>query len=148
MKKWFGLVALLFLLSGCSLIEGVNNTLEYVNEATDYINEASQFAGEVPALAEQAVSDPAAREQLVQQLEEMKEEIGEFNQLEPPGIAKDIHQKIEEYNTTIQTTIDQSLEKINEGQYKLEELLSNSPLIQTIENLQNTLNQLEQLGNG
>ena len=140
------LFVMLLFLSGCSLLEGVNNSLEYVNEATDYVNEASQFANEVPALAEQVASDPNALAQLEEQLQMMQEEIQEFNSLEPPGIAEDIHQTIEGYNETIQAAIDSSLEKIEQGQLQLNELLD-SELLQTFQNLQNTLNQLEQLGN-
>ncbi|HWO78287.1 MAG TPA: DUF6376 family protein [Bacillus sp. (in: firmicutes)] len=146
MKKWISLFAMLLFLSGCSFLEDVNNTLDYVNEATEYINEASQFANEVQTLAEQAASDPNALAELEERLHMMQGEIEEFNSLNPPGIAEDIHQTIEGYNQTIQAAIDSSLEKIEQGQLQLNELL-NSELMQTFENLQNTLNQLEQLGN-
>ncbi|MET3696409.1 hypothetical protein SAMN05877753_103347 [Bacillus oleivorans] len=146
MKKWISLFALLLFLSGCSLLEDVNNTLDYVNEATDYVNEANQFANDVPALAEQAASDPNVLANLEEQLQMMQEEIQEFNALNPPGIAEDIHQTIEGYNQTIEAAIDSSLEKIEQGQFQLNELMD-SELMQTFQNLQNTLNQLEQLGN-
>lgn len=146
LKKAISLVVLMLLLSGCSLIEGINNTLDYVNEATTYIDEVSHFANTVPALAEQAATDPQALEDLEQELKNMQSEINEFNSLEPPSVAQELHNTIEGYNQQINAAIESSLEKIDAGQYEFNELMD-AELVQTLQKLQNTMNQIEQLGN-
>ena len=79
----FGMIGLLFL-NGCSLIGEVNDTVEYVDITTEYINSTKTFANEVPQLAKEAVTDETARQNLENELGQMKEQIHSFNEIEPP----------------------------------------------------------------
>jgi hypothetical protein len=49
----------------------------------NYVNKAITFSNEVPSLAEQAVSDQQAAKELETNLEEMKKDIEEINELQP-----------------------------------------------------------------
>ncbi|PZE19710.1 DUF6376 family protein [Paenibacillus xerothermodurans] len=138
-------VLAVFLLPGCSLLDSVSNSLNYVEEATTYINDASQFAEQLPGLAEQAVTDPQAREQLKTELENMRTQIANFNQLEAPAIAQDIHQKLVEYNEKLMTAIDGYMAKINNGVFDIQ-ALKDSQILQTVEQITQILNQLQNLG--
>ena len=85
------------LLSGCSLLGEVNNTLEYATTTTEYIDTANNFANEVTELANDAVANEEARQQLEEELTAMKAKIQEFNETEAPAIAEDIHNQIVSY---------------------------------------------------
>lgn len=142
MKKYIlGFITVL-LLSGCSLLGEVNNSLDYVNEATDHINRLSQFAEDAPQMVRDAATDPAVKEDLTNQLKTLKEEINAFNEIEAPTIAKDIHKKLVEKNEAVLTEVNKALE---DGQLAVEKL-QNSPIFKTIQETKNLLNQLENLG--
>ncbi|WLD92767.1 DUF6376 family protein [Alkalihalobacillus sp. AL-G] len=147
MNKWILAITLVSVavLSGCSLLQGVNDSLEYVNEATDYVNKATTFAEEVPALAEQAVSDQDARVQLEERLTQMKADIQNFNELNPPGVAEDVHQTIVGYNTTLEQGIDSYLKSIENGEVN-PQLLEEYGILQTVNELSKTLDLLQQIG--
>ena len=147
MKKWLIAVSVVpfLLLGGCSALEGVNNTLTYVNEATDYVNEATAFANEIPALAEQAVSDQQAAQELETKLQEMKQDIEEFNGLQPPDMAADLHQQIVEQNNQVVQGIDLYLNNVEEG--KLDPaLLENTEIFQSIQEITSIIDQIKELG--
>ncbi|MDQ0246082.1 TolA-binding protein [Bacillus fengqiuensis] len=147
MKKWLIAVSAVpfLLLGGCSSLEGVNNTLTYVNEATDYVNEASTFANEIPTLAEQAVSDQQAAQELETKLQEMKQDIEEFNGLQPPDMAADLHQQIVEQNNQVVQGIDLYLNNVEEG--KLDPaLLENTEIFQSIQEITSIIDQIKELG--
>lgn len=141
----FSLIGLLFL-GACSVLEDVNNTLTYVNEATDYVNEVSTFVNEAPSLAEQAVTDEQARAELETMLTEMQEDMDSFNALQPPGVAEDLHQQIVDYNQQAEEGVNLYLDNIENGKFD-PALLENSELFQTLENVTNTIDQIQQLGN-
>ncbi|WP_257348864.1 DUF6376 family protein [Pseudalkalibacillus decolorationis] len=147
MKKWIIAVALVSIavLSGCSLLQGVNDSLEYVNDATDYVNEATTFAEEIPSLAEQAVSDKDARVQLEERLKEMKTSIQDFNELEPPGVAEDVHQTIVDNNAKLEQGIDTYLQNIENGEVN-PQLLEEYGILQTANELSKTIDLLNQIG--
>ncbi len=130
------------LLPGCALIDGVNDTLDYVNDAVAYVQRTANFADQLPALAQDAVRNPERVEALRQELAAMKEQITLFNDLEPPAIAKDIHQEILTYNETLQLEIDTYLDRINQGIIELED----SELLQTVQEITELLDRLQQLG--
>nr|WP_257215586.1 DUF6376 family protein [Bacillus pumilus] len=99
MKKY--VMAFLFsgtlVLSGCSgLLDQVSDTTTYVTEAHEYVNDIQQFTEEFPKLAEEAVQDAAKKADLMQQLESLKADIQEFNELTAPKIAEDLHRQIME----------------------------------------------------
>ena len=146
MKKFimvFGLIGLLFL-NGCSLIGEVNNTIEYANITTEYINFTKTFATEVSTLAKEAVADEAARQNLEDELEKMKEQIHSFNQVEPPTVAEDIHNQIVSSNAKLEEGIDVYLDNIENGSID-PAALENSEILTTvneISNLMETINQV------
>ncbi|MFC4099858.1 DUF6376 family protein [Paenibacillus xanthanilyticus] len=131
--------------AGCSVLDTVNSSLDYVNEATSYVNNATEFANNLPTLAEQALLDPAARDSLQQSFETMKTDITQFNELTAPGFAEDVHQTLVGYNETLLTQVNTYLEQIQNNVIDLE-ALQQSPIIQTLGNITDTLGQLSQLG--
>ncbi|WP_144492042.1 MULTISPECIES: DUF6376 family protein [Bacillus cereus group] len=132
-------------LMGCSVVEEGKNSLDYVQKATDYVNEISAFANEAPALVEKAVNDEEARKELETKLNEIKQDIPAFNELTPPDVAKDLHQQIVGYNEKLNTLIDTSMKKIEEGKIDVEQF-KNSELMQTIDQVQALKDKVQNLG--
>ncbi|SMF91646.1 hypothetical protein SAMN05661091_5523 [Paenibacillus uliginis N3/975] len=139
--RWLGITLALILLSGCSLVEEVNNSLDYTEQATSFINEASQFAGSIPDLAQEAVSNSNAMEKLTEQLDNMKARISEFNGLEAPAFAKDIHEQLAGYNETLSQQIDDYKEQIQNGVTDFK----NTEMSQTLDKIQETMDQIRSL---
>ncbi|OSY01960.1 DUF6376 family protein [Bacillus nitratireducens] len=132
-------------LMGCSLVEKGKNSIDYAQKATDYVNEISAFANEAPALAEKAVNDGEARKELETKLTEIKQDIPAFNELTPPDVAKDLHQQIVGYNEKLNTLIDTSMQKIEEGKINVEQF-KDSELMQTIEQVRDLKDKVQNLG--
>ncbi|MGE7874253.1 DUF6376 family protein [Bacillus paramycoides] len=132
-------------LMGCSLVEEGKNSLDYAQKATDYVNEISAFANEAPALAEKAINDGEARKELETKLSEIKQNILAFNELTPPDVAKDLHQQIVGYNEKLNTLIDTPMKKIEEGKVDVEQF-KNSELMQTIEQVRDLKEKIQNLG--
>ena len=148
MKKMLtilGMIAIVFL-SGCSFLGEVNDTLEYVNTTTAYIETANNFANNVQQLASDAVTNETARQELENELTTMKKEINNFNQIEPPSIAEDIHQQIVSSNTKLEEGIDLYLTNIENGQLD-PALLENSEILTTINEISSLMNKIENLAN-
>ncbi|MDN7244138.1 DUF6376 family protein [Planococcus shenhongbingii] len=148
MKKTYMVLLMIsgMLLSGCSALEGVSNTLNYATEASEYANEASAFAKEVPDLAKQAVNDEQAAQELETRLEEMKATIEEFNKLEAPEIGADLHQQVVNQNNRAIEGIDLYLENIENG--KLDsEVLKNTEAFKSLQEITSIVEQIKQLGN-
>ncbi|MGR9047462.1 DUF6376 family protein [Halobacillus faecis] len=133
------------LLGGCGLIDGVNDTLSYVNEATEYANEANTFAEEAPTLAERAITDPQAARELETKLEGMKEDIEEFNELDAPEVAYDLHQQVVDQNNRALEGIDIYLANMEDGQLD-PSVLENTEVFQTLNELTSLLDQIQQFG--
>ncbi|MDT3498188.1 DUF6376 family protein [Bacillus toyonensis] len=132
-------------LMGCSIVEEGRNSLDYAQKATDYVNEISAFANEAPALAEKAVNDKEARKELEAKLNEIKQDIPAFNELTPPDVAKDLHQQIVGYNEKLNTLIDTSMKKVEEGEIDVEQF-KNSELMQTIDQVRDLKDKIQNLG--
>ncbi|EJR60843.1 hypothetical protein IIO_03177 [Bacillus cereus VD115] len=132
-------------LMGCSIVEEGKNSLDYAQKATDYVNEISAFANEAPALAEKAVNDKEARKELEAKLNEIKQDIPAFNELTPPDVAKDLHQQIVGYNEKLNTLIDTSMKKVEEGKIDVEQF-KNSELMQTIDQVRDLKDKIQNLG--
>ncbi|MBS4210207.1 DUF6376 family protein [Bacillus sp. FJAT-50079] len=147
MKKIIAVIGLLSILivSGCSLLGEVNNSLEYANKVTDYINTAKGFAEEVPSLAQDAVTNTEARDNLEMELLKMQEEIIAFNEIEAPSIAAEIHEKIESTNTKLQEGIDLYLTNIENGELD-PAVLENSEILKTLNEITQFMDQIESLG--
>ncbi|MCU4767109.1 DUF6376 family protein [Bacillus toyonensis] len=132
-------------LIGCSIVEEGKNSLDYAQKATDYVNEISAFANEAPALAEKAVNDKEARKELEAKLNEIKQDIPAFNELTPPDVAKDLHQQIVGYNEKLNTLIDTSMKKAEEGKIDVEQF-KNSELMQTMDQVRDLKDKIQNLG--
>ncbi|WP_087973466.1 DUF6376 family protein [Oceanobacillus rekensis] len=142
MKKIISFVLLTIVLTGCSIVEETNNTLNYATEATDYLNELSNFAEETSGLLNEATTDPAAKEELEDRLLSLEDSIKNFNNIEVPTIAEGIHQTITEKN---QQLLDATNNVVQNGEVVVEQM-QNSEIYQTIENITELKNQIEQLG--
>jgi len=136
-------VAVFMLLSGCSFLGEVNESLDYVNEATNHIDTLNTFAEDAPQLVQEAISDPAAREELETQLVSLQQDIEEsINLNEVPSIAENIHQELVDKNELLLIEINKVLE---DGQIAVEKL-EESELFQTVNEVTDLMNQLENLG--
>lgn len=141
------LLIVLSALSGCGLLEGVNNTLSYVNEATEYANEASTFAEEAPPLAERAVTDQQAAQELETKLKDMKADIEEFNELDAPGVASDLHDQVVSRNNQALEGIQVYLDNMENGQLD-PSVIENTEIFQTFNEITSLVDQIQQLGEG
>ncbi|GLB59239.1 DUF6376 family protein [Cytobacillus sp. NCCP-133] len=145
MKKYLiiGLLAISMLLSGCSFLGEVNNSIEYVNQATEHINTLNHFAEEAPQLIKEAAADPALKQELEDRLITLKQEVEEFIALKDiPALAKDIHQELVNQNEALLAEINQVLEN---GNLALDQL-ENSELFSTINEVTSLKNRIEALG--
>ncbi|MFD9628184.1 DUF6376 family protein [Peribacillus muralis] len=147
MKKIIAIAFLSILtLSGCSLLGEVNSSLEYADNATEYVNTVKTFANEVPAMAQDAVTDTEVRKNLEKELQQMKTEIEEFNATEPPQVAEGIHEKIIASNQQLLDGIELYLNNIEKGQLD-PKALEDSEILQSIDQITDLANQIEKLGN-
>jgi hypothetical protein len=147
MKKGFIILSSIFLilLSGCSLLNDAKNTITYINEATDFLGKATTFANEAPLLAQQAISDAQAAEELEIMLQNMKQDIEAFNELQAPDVAADLHQQLVDQNKVISKGIDTYLNNFKDG--KLDPaVLENTEIFQTVQELSSIIDQIKQLG--
>ncbi|SHF04126.1 hypothetical protein SAMN05444392_106193 [Seinonella peptonophila] len=141
----FGLMlSLLLIISGCSMITDLNNSIDYVTKATEYINKMNSYSQEIPPLFEKAATDPSSLSQLQTKLQTMKTDIQNFDNLNPPDFAANIHQSIKDKNQAILGLIDTSLADLKDGKVTIENI-SQLPIFKTIQELNGFLNQLQQL---
>ncbi|OMP68091.1 DUF6376 family protein [Domibacillus epiphyticus] len=147
MMKWTAAIVLsTALLGGCSLIDEANNTLTYASDMTEFLNETQQFASDVPALLEDAASNPDIVEDLQSQLENMQQDIDAIQNMEVPAVAEDIHGQLLDYSGQLESSINDILGKLENGVLNPEELLENTELLTTIEELQELQKNIEDLG--
>lgn len=144
MKKLISIlfVSVFFILSGCSFLEEANNSINYATEATEYINELSTFAEDSSSLVNEAVNNPEAKAELESKLTSLQDTIKEFNKIEAPSIAEDIHKNVEEKNQQLLDITDHVLQN---GEVAVEKL-KESEIYQTIDNITSLTNQIEKLG--
>jgi outer membrane murein-binding lipoprotein Lpp len=147
-KKTIGIllaaVLALSMLAGCGLLNDINQTVDYVNDTAAYVNETTSFVAGAAALAEQAVLNEAAREQLRQKLEEMKASIAEFNKKEPPEIAEAIHKQLLSYNETLQQKLNAYSEQIRGGNWS-ESLWNGSGIAEAVAPITALLDKIKSL---
>ena len=93
----------MLLTAGCGIIEEAGQTLNFATETTDYLQSLTEFGQDMNALAEQAVTDLDARTDLKERLLALKEQVINYEGLQVPDYAKDLHQSIAEYNATAST---------------------------------------------
>lgn len=140
----FGLLGAI-LLSGCSILGEVNNSIDYADQATSYLDKASKFAEDVPQMAQDAVTNQEVRGNLEKELIAMKEEIKTFNETKAPSIAEDIHNQIVEYNEKLNSGIDSYLQNIENGKWD-PAILEDSEIMKTLNELTSLMNKIENLG--
>ncbi|ACT01787.1 DUF6376 family protein [Paenibacillus sp. JDR-2] len=136
------LVVSSMMLSACSLFESANQTVQYVDQTQGHINKLSDFAEQAPQMMQDAATNPETMQQLEDRLVALKEDIEQFNLLDAPAMAKDLHQQIIEKNQILLQEINDALAN---GHLALDQL-QNSPIIQTITDITSLLNRIENLG--
>jgi PBP1b-binding outer membrane lipoprotein LpoB len=131
------------LLSACSFLNEVNDSVDYVNQATEHIIALTDFANEAPQLLQEAALDEAKLQELEDKQFEVKASIEEFIVTEDiPAVAKDIHQELVAKNEELLAQINQV---VVDGHVALNKL-QDSEILSTIENVQGLLSRLEKLG--
>lgn len=136
----FVIVALM-LSSACSVIDEVSQSVDYVNEANDFLNTMSEFAENAPTLIESAATDADARNELVDQLNNVENEIEAFNQLDPPTVAEDLHQDLVAKNEELLNQLDQVQQ---DGELMIEEI-ENSEIFHTVQDITSLVNAVQKL---
>lgn len=138
------LISVFTLFIGCSPIEEATNTVNYVTEATGYAMTVTDFYQNVPNLMQQAASDPQAKEQLDQKVQEMKEAIESFNQLEdPPERFADYHDIIVGHNEQLLSVINAYM---NSGMEDVN-VLNNADLIQSMKDITSAVEDIKSVAN-
>ncbi|MED3965601.1 DUF6376 family protein [Bacillales bacterium AN1005] len=145
-KLLLALPMLLVIAAGCSPVEETKNTITYVNEATEYANEAATFAEELPAMAQDAVTNPETAEQLESTLKDFQAQIDEFNQVEVPQLMEDLNGQISEQNEKIQAGVEDAITAIEEGSFQ-PDILQNSELLNSLQDIQGIYENIQKLGN-
>lgn len=140
-KRFLLITVILGVLSGCSLLDSVNNSLDYTKEASTFINETTQFAESIPELAQQAATNTDAIDTLNKELEAMKTRITEFNGIEAPAFAKDIHEQLVALNDTLLTDINGYMDQIQNGVTDFQ----NSNIVQIVNKINDTTSILQNL---
>jgi len=128
--------------SACSLLEDASNSLEYVDKALEYTETLSTFAQDVPQLVKDAQGDPEKKQELEDRLSTLREDIEEFNSLEPPSFAEGLHDSFVAKNEEILQIVDSAVEN---GELAVEKL-ENSQLFQLIDDVLELKTQIEELG--
>jgi ABC-type transporter Mla subunit MlaD len=143
MKLALFLVAVAFL-TGCSVVEQIDRSVNYTSEATTYVEQAAEFARKLPDLAQQTAKDPEVKEKLVAELEAMKQRVADFNALDAPAVAADVHAKLQKYNASLQQEIDQVLNGLNE--IPAVQAVKDSQIVQTLTEITRLMEQINNLG--
>ncbi|WP_138751467.1 DUF6376 family protein [Paenibacillus sinopodophylli] len=135
------MIAVMLMTAGCGIIEEVGQTVNFATETTDYLQSLTDFGQNMNGLAEQAMNDLDARTNLKQQLVALKDQVIQYEGLQVPDYAKDLHQSIADYNATLQKGIDQALTNIEQGRA----VFDSTGIPDTINKINELLNQINQL---
>ncbi len=139
--------SMIMLLGGCSLLNDAQDSLTYINEATDYLSAATDFANNAPALAQQAIGDIQAAEDLQALLQDMQQQAEAFTALQAPDLAADLHQQIVEQNSVIVSEIETYLNSFKDGLLD-PAILENTELFQSVQEITSIIDQIQQLSGG
>ncbi|PKR77226.1 hypothetical protein CEY16_10830 [Halalkalibacillus sediminis] len=105
------------LLSGCGLLDQVNDTVDYGKEVKGYTDKMSGYADELsPYLDKKSVNEEDLQH-LKGLMDEAETDIRAFNELEPPSVAEGIHGEIEHHNDQILEAIDEANRQMDSGQF-------------------------------
>lgn len=135
------MLTIMLLTAGCGIMEEVGQTVNFATETTDYLQSLTDFGQDMNTLAEQAVTDLDARTDLKERLLALKEQVINYGELQVPDYAKDLHQSIADYNTTLQQGLDQALTNIEQGRAVFE----STGIPDTINKINELLSQINQL---
>ncbi|MCM3442305.1 DUF6376 family protein [Metabacillus halosaccharovorans] len=143
MKRFFMMFAIFTLMisSACSVVDEVNKSVNYVDESTSYLTSVRDFAEQAPDLIQTAVTDETSRDELEKQLHSLRQQMEEFNNLEAPTIAEDVHQDIVTQNEAALVKIDQLYK---DGELVVEEL-QNSEIVQMLEDISSLMDTVQNL---
>ncbi len=131
------------LLSGCSLLGEVNESIEYANTVTDHIEKLTTFAEEVPKLMQSADIDAKVKEELEARVLTLKQDIEGFIALSNiPSTAEEIHQELVEKNEVLLDEINKVLENGNLALDKLQ----HSEIFTILNEITSLKEQIENLG--
>lgn len=131
----------LMISSACSVVDEVNKSVNYVDESTSYLTSVRDFAEQAPDLIQTAVTDETSRDELEKQLHSLRQQMEEFNNLEAPTIAEDVHQDIVTQNEAALVKIDQLYK---DGELVVEEL-QNSEIVQMLEDISSLMDTVQNL---
>ncbi len=146
MKRWLTVISvgLMLLLSGCSFFNLSYDTLDYAKDATSFLNNVTNFAAETPPLIKQSVDNQQAADDLKAKLQQMKNDLQDFNNLDVPENVTAFHQEIMEQNNLLAKQIDVYLTHMKEG--KLDSsILENTDLLQPVQEITNIIEQIQKL---
>lgn len=135
------IIAAFMLTTACSVVDEVNQSLDYVNEANSLLNSMSDFAENVPGLIENAASDPEMRTELENQVNTLTENIEEFNNIDAPAVAEDLHQDLVSKNEELLNQLEQVQQ---DGEVMVEEI-QNSEIFKTVEDITSLIDAVEKL---
>ncbi|MBW7452839.1 DUF6376 family protein [Paenibacillus sepulcri] len=138
-------LAAIAILTGCSVVEQIDQSVNYTSEATTYVDQAAEFARKLPDMAQQTANDPEVKEKLVAELEAMKQRVTDFNALEAPAIAEDLHAKLQNYNAALQQEIDQILNSLLNDNPAVQ-AVKDSQIVQTLTEITRLMEQINNLG--
>ncbi|MFS0880056.1 DUF6376 family protein [Metabacillus niabensis] len=143
MKKIVLIISIIatMMLSACSFLDEVNQSVDYINEADAYLQELKNFAENAPSDLQQAAQDAELSQNLEEQLQSLKEQINDFNNIDAPAIAEDIHKDIIAKNDVLLEEIDTV---VKNGELALEEL-KNSEIMTTVDDINSLLETVENL---
>lgn len=146
MKRFrYFIPVLLLLTAACSPIEDTKNTLTYINGAEDYMNEMSQFTEDFPTMAEAALRDTQAAQELESYVQQIQQDIETFNKLESPAMMEELHSEILNHNENIQQGLKTFEQELENGTLNIE-FIENSEVLKSVQDIQNIYEQIEQLG--
>ncbi len=131
----------LVVLSGCSVLEEVNGTLNYATESTDYINDLQTFGEEASSLVKEAATNPEAKAELAEKITTLEGRIKEFNEMEAPSIAADLHASVIEKNDQILDAINTAMAN---GELSIEKL-KDTEIFTTVNEMTELVEQIKQL---
>jgi hypothetical protein len=131
----------MLLTSGCGIMDQVGQTVNFASETTNYLQSLTDFGQDMNALAEQAMNDLDARTDLKERLLALKEQVIQYETLQVPDYAKELHQQVTAYNETLQQGLDQALTNIEQGRAVFE----STGIPDTINKINELLGQINQL---
>jgi len=130
------------LLSGCSMLGEVNETLDYANTTMSHLENLNSFAEEAPQMVQAAMTDSEMKEELEAQLVTIQQDIEEFISLtDIPEVAENIHQELVTKNEALLAEVNKVLDN---GQLALEKI-ENSELLTTAQEVSSLMTQVEGL---